>query len=85
MISNVNNVKEQRMHSAVKARDANSKNIFHEPMLYAQFLRDNLDIPVLKHVQPEDIEDVSEQFVPLFAPLSAGLSVLSGTIEGLRQ
>ena len=59
MSNNVSAIKEQRMHGADAARNTNSKNIFQEPMLYAQFLRDNLNVPVLKNVQPEDIEDVS--------------------------
>ena len=45
-----------------KTRDINSKTIFHDPMLCAQFLRDNLDIPMLREIQPEDIEDVSERY-----------------------
>ena len=41
-----------------KTRDINSKTIFHDPMLCAQFLIDNLDIPMLREIQPEDIETV---------------------------
>lgn len=47
-----------------KKRDISSKNVFHNPLLCAQFLRDNVDIPMLKNVQPEDIEDVSERYRP---------------------
>ena len=47
-------------------QDSSSKIIFDEPLLYAQFLRDYSNIPMLKNVQPEDIEDVSERFVHLF-------------------
>ena len=47
--------------------DSSGKLIFDEPVLCAQFLRDYVDLPFMKAVQPEDIEDVSEQFVPLFA------------------
>lgn len=43
-------------------RDANSRMIFKDAGLCAQFLRDNVDIPLLKEVQPEDITDVSEQY-----------------------
>ncbi len=43
-------------------RDVNSKKIFQDPLLCSQFLRDNLDIPILKNVQPEDIEDVSTNY-----------------------
>lgn len=45
-------------------RDINSKSIFRNPVLCAQFLRDNCDIPALKHVRPEDIEDISERYLP---------------------
>ena len=31
-------------------------------MLCAQFLRDNIDIPILKDVQPQDISDVTERY-----------------------
>ncbi|MCI9676896.1 MAG: hypothetical protein HFH06_14275 [Lachnospiraceae bacterium] len=51
-----------------KLRDSNSKIIFDEPILCAQFLRDYIeDIPLLKNVRPEDIVDVSEQYVHLFS------------------
>lgn len=45
-------------------RDINSKTIFDNAILCAQFLRDNIDVPVLKNVQPDDIEDVSERYRP---------------------
>lgn len=45
-------------------RDVNSKSIFRNPVLCAQFFRDNFDIPLLKEVQPEDIEDISERYLP---------------------
>ena len=49
-----------------KLRDSSSKIIFEDPILCAQFLRGYLDIPLLKDVQPEDIEDVTERYVHLF-------------------
>lgn len=45
-------------------RDINSKTIFDNAILCAQFLRDNIDVPVLKNVQSDDIEDVSERYRP---------------------
>ena len=45
-----------------KTRDVNSKVIFHDPILCSQFLHDNIDIPIIKDVRPEDIEDVSASF-----------------------
>lgn len=46
--------------------DNSSKLIFGDAVLCSQFMRDYLDIPILKKVRPEDIEDVSERYVPLF-------------------
>lgn len=50
-----------------KTKDSGSKIIFDDNVLCSQFLRDYVDVPFLKEVSPEDIEDVSEQFVTLFA------------------
>ena len=49
-----------------KIKDSSSKLIFGDAVLLAQFLRGYVDIPELKNVQAEDIEDVSERYVPLF-------------------
>ena len=49
-----------------KYRDSSAKLIFEDPILCAQFLRSYVDIPLLKDVQPEDIEDETERFVHLF-------------------
>ncbi len=45
-----------------QVRDVNSRAIFKDPVLCAQFLRDYTDIPLLQDVQPEDIEDVTEKY-----------------------
>ena len=50
-----------------KLSDSSGKVIFEDPILCAQFVRDYVDLPYMKDVQPEDIEDVSPQFVPLVA------------------
>lgn len=47
-------------------KDNTSKLIFGDATLCAQFMRDFLDIPILKNVKPEDIEDVSERYLPIF-------------------
>lgn len=49
-------------------RDSSGKAIFEDPILCAQFLRDYVDVgvPMLKDVQPEDIEDVTERFIHMF-------------------
>ena len=46
--------------------DINSKTIFKNNILCAQFIRDNINIPLLKNVQPEDLEDVTERFSSYF-------------------
>lgn len=48
-------------------RDSGGKVMFDDPILCAQFCRDFVDLPYMKEVQPEDIEDVSSQYVPLIA------------------
>lgn len=50
-----------------QVRDSAGKIIFGDNTLCSQFLRDYIPLPYLKDVQPEDIEDVSDRFVPLFA------------------
>ena len=45
-------------------RDISSKEVFDDPILCAQLLKDCLDIPALKDIRPEDIEDVSERYHP---------------------
>ena len=49
-------------------RDSSGKTIFKDPILCAQFLRDYVDVggSMLKDVQPEDIEDVTERFIHMF-------------------
>ncbi|MBQ9142008.1 MAG: hypothetical protein IJX63_09490 [Lachnospiraceae bacterium] len=60
-------MKESNVLLNSQVRDSGSKVIFDEPVLCAQFIRDYVDLPYMKEVRPEDIEDVSSQFVPLFA------------------
>lgn len=50
----------------LKAKDNGAKLIFDDPILCAQFLRGYVDIDLLKDVKPEDIEDISERFLPLW-------------------
>ena len=49
-----------------KWKDSSSKIIFEDPILCAQFLRGYVDVPILKDVQPEDIEDVTNRYVHMF-------------------
>ena len=60
--------KEETIILNSKLRDSGGKKIFEDPLLCAQFLRDYIkDIPCFKNIGPDDIEDVSGQFVPMFA------------------
>ena len=49
-----------------KYQDNSSRLVFEDPILCAQFLRDYVKIPMLQSVRPEDIEDVTERYLPLF-------------------
>ena len=42
------------------------RQTFGDPILCAQFLRGYTDIELLKDVQPEDIEDVTNRFIPVW-------------------
>ena len=47
-------------------RDSSSKIIFGDSHLCSQFLHGYVNIPILKNVEPEDIEDVSNRYVHMF-------------------
>lgn len=49
-----------------KAKDNGARLIFKDPILCAEFLRGYVDIDLLKNIQPEDIEDISERFLPMW-------------------
>jgi len=42
-----------------KLKDNSGRLIFQDPVLCAQFFQDYVDIPELKNIRPEDIEDVT--------------------------
>jgi predicted transposase/invertase (TIGR01784 family) len=48
------------------ARDNSFKMIFGDHRLFSEFLKDFINIEILKDIEPEDIEDISERFIPLF-------------------
>ena len=60
-------------------RDINSKTFFRNPVLCAQFLRNNFDIPELKNVRPEDIQDISERYLPYL-----GTEFISDSVKKVR-
>jgi hypothetical protein len=48
------------------AKDNSFKLILGNHHLFVQFLRDFVPVDLLKDIQPEDIEDMDERFLPLF-------------------
>lgn len=59
--------KENNRTNNPQRRDSSSKLIFGDNILCSQFLRNYADMEILRHIRPEDIEDVSERYVPLFS------------------
>lgn len=53
---------EKKPVGTAQGSDVNSKVIFGNNKLCAQFLNDYVDIPFLKEIRPEDIEDVKERY-----------------------
>ena len=67
MQQEVNEVQNKDIILNSEVRDSGGKLIFGDNELCSQFLRNYIDLPGMKDVTSADIEDVSEQFVPLFA------------------
>ncbi|MCD7981716.1 MAG: Rpn family recombination-promoting nuclease/putative transposase [Clostridiales bacterium] len=65
--------------SGGSVRDINSKRIFEDPVLCAQFLRDYVDVDELKNVSPDDIQDVSARYHPYL-----GVEFQSDTVNRIR-
>lgn len=53
---------EKKHADNTRKEDASAKIIFDDPILCAQFLRGYTQLSVLRDIQPEDIEDVTERF-----------------------
>ena len=51
------------IHNAI---DNSFKLIFDDHRLFADFIKDFIHIDILEDIKPEDIEDISERFLPLF-------------------
>ncbi len=60
-------------------RDTNSKDIWNNPLLCAQFLRGYTGVPLLEHVQPEDITDETERLRPFL-----GVEFEGDTVKKVR-
>ncbi len=54
------------MISNREAADSGAKLIFGNPTLCAQLLQDYSGMELLKNVKPEDIEDVTTRYIPMF-------------------
>jgi hypothetical protein len=50
-----------------KIRDNIFKTVFGEPRLFAEFLENFIPVDILKNISPDDIDDISERFTPLFS------------------
>ena len=60
-----NKTTEHGVHNS-KIHDNAAKIVFGDSTLCAQFLKGYTDIPLFTNIKPEDIEDVSSHFIPLF-------------------
>ena len=49
-----------------KVADSGGKLIFENPTLCSQLLKTYSGLEILKNIKPEDIEDVTERFIPMF-------------------
>ncbi len=74
-----NGKKQKNALSVGQVKDVNNRMIFKNPILCTQFLRGYVDIPVLKDVQPEDIEDVTRKYQAYL-----GISFEMDTVKKIR-
>ena len=65
--------------SKAPSNDIKSKTIFANPVLCCQFLKNYVNHPVMKNIQPEDIEDYTDRFIPYF-----GVEFEADTIKKIR-
>lgn len=49
-----------------KIKDCNAKVVLENPKLCLQLLQDYLGLDIFKNVKVENIEDVTERFLPMF-------------------
>ena len=54
------------MAEKTQQQDISNKTVLDNPELCCQFIKDNIDIPILKNIRPEDIEDCTELFRSYF-------------------
>ena len=62
-------MQEEKVNGIINNRqvaDSGGKIVFENPTLCSQLLSNYSGIELLKNVKPEDIEDVTERFIPMF-------------------
>ncbi len=64
--------------------NVNSKEIWNNELLCAQFLRGYTQIPLLENIQPEDIEDITEVLRPFVGVEYEGDTVKQIHLRGLQ-
>ena len=50
-----------------KIKDNIFKTVFQEPKLFVEFLENFIPIEILKNISPDNIDDISERYIPLFS------------------
>lgn len=65
-----------------KPRDSSFKLIFDEPELFIEFLQNFIKIDLFDDLQPSDIEDVTERYIPLFQDEKASDTVKRINLKG---
>ena len=70
---------EEKNQKKDQKKDISNKTVLDNPVLCCQFLKDNIDIPILKNLRPEDIEDCTELFRSYF-----GVEYEADTVKRVR-
>jgi predicted transposase/invertase (TIGR01784 family) len=65
-----------------KLKDNAYKLIFAEPEMFLDFLKNFIPIDILKKVKPQDIEDITERFLPLFSDNKDSDTIKKIRLEG---
>jgi len=68
-----------------KMKDSSYKLIFSEPEMFVEFLKNFVPIDILKNIKPEDVETLSERFLPLVSPHKDSDTVKRINLEGDKQ
>ena len=63
----VRGLQHERIQATPHEKDNIYKTIFAEPELFIEFLENFISIDILKNLTPENVEDITERFMPLFS------------------